>query len=38
MPDLDPDRMADYFDVDLRELPDGERRSERMDEELKGNR
>jgi transcriptional regulator with XRE-family HTH domain len=36
MPDLDIlIEMADYFDVDLRELLDGERRSERMDEELK---
>ena len=36
MPDLDIlIEMADYFDVDLRELLDGERRSERMNEELK---
>jgi len=36
MPDLDIlVEMADYFDVDLRELLDGERRSEKMDEELK---
>ena len=27
--------MADYYDVDLRELLDGERKSERMDKELK---
>ncbi|HOL92258.1 MAG TPA: helix-turn-helix domain-containing protein [Clostridiales bacterium] len=36
MPDLDIlIEMADYFDVDLRELLDGERRSERMNEELR---
>ena len=35
MPDLDIlIEMADYFDVDLRELLDGERRSERMNEEF----
>ncbi len=35
MPDLDIlVEMADYFDVDLRELFDGERKSERMDREL----
>lgn len=27
--------MADYYDIDLRELLDGERKSERMDKELK---
>ncbi len=35
MPDLDLlVEMADYFDVDLRELLDGERKSEKMDKEL----
>lgn len=35
MPDLDIlIEMADYFDVDLRELLDGERKSEKMDKEL----
>lgn len=35
MPDLDIlIEMADYFDVDLRELFDGERKSEKMDKEL----
>lgn len=27
--------MADFFDVDLREILDGERKSEKMNEELK---
>ncbi len=36
MPDLDIlIEMADYFDVDLREILDGERKSEKMDKELK---
>ena len=36
MPDLDIlVEMSDYFNVDLRELLDGERRSEKMNEELK---
>lgn len=36
MPDLDILlEMADYFDVDIRELLEGERRSEKMNEELK---
>ena len=35
MPDLDIlVEMVDYFDVDLRELLDGERKSEKMDKEL----
>lgn len=35
MPDLDIIiEMADYFDVDLRELLDGERKSEKMNKEL----
>ena len=35
MPDLDLlVEMADYYDVDLRELLDGERKSEKMDKEL----
>lgn len=35
MPDLDIlVEMADYYDVDLRELFDGERKSEKMDKEL----
>src|SRR5690606_10148952 len=36
MPDLDVlIEMADFFDVDLRELLDGERRNGKMDKELK---
>lgn len=36
MPDLDIlIEMADFFDVDLREILDGERKSEKMDKELK---
>ena len=36
MPDLDIlIEMSDYYDVDIRELLDGERKSERMDQELK---
>ena len=36
MPDLDIlVEMADFYDVDLREILDGERKSEKMDEELK---
>lgn len=36
MPDLDIlVELADYYDVDIRELLDGERRSEQMDKELK---
>lgn len=36
MPDLDIlIAMADYYDVDLRELLDGERKSEKMKEEMK---
>ena len=36
MPDLDIlVEMADFFDVDLREILDGERKSEKMNEELK---
>ena len=36
MPDLDIlIEMADYYDVDLRELLDGERKSEKMNEEMK---
>lgn len=36
MPDLDVlIEMADYYDVDLRELFDGERKSEKMNKELK---
>ncbi len=36
MPDLDIlIEMADFFDVDLREILDGERKSEKMNEELK---
>lgn len=36
MPDLDIlIEMADYFDVDLREILDGERKSGKMDKELK---
>lgn len=36
MPDLDIlIEMADFYDVDLREILDGERKSERMDKELK---
>ncbi len=35
MPDLDLlVEMADYFDVDLRELLDGERKSEKMNKEM----
>lgn len=35
MPDLDVlIEMADYFDVDIRELLDGERKSEKMNKEL----
>ncbi len=36
MPDLDIlIEMADFFDVDLREILDGERRSEKMNQQLK---
>ena len=36
MPDLDTlVEMADYYEIDLRELLDGERKSEKMNEELK---
>lgn len=36
MPDLDIlIEMADFYDVDLREILDGERKSEKMDKELK---
>lgn len=36
MPDLDVlIEIADYYDVDLREILDGERKSEQMDKELK---
>ncbi len=36
MPDLDIlIEMADFFNVDLREILDGERKSEKMDKELK---
>lgn len=36
MPDLDIlIEMADYFDVDLREILDGERKIDKMDQELK---
>lgn len=36
MPDLDIlVELADYYDVDIRELLDGERRSEQMDKEMK---
>ena len=36
MPDLDTlVEMADYYEIDLRELLDGERKSEEMNEELK---
>ena len=36
MPDLDTlIQMADYYEIDLRELLDGERKSEKMNEELK---
>lgn len=36
MPDLDIlVEMADFYDVDLREILDGERKSEKMNEELK---
>ncbi len=36
MPDLDIlIEMADYYDVDLRELLDGERKSEKMNKEMK---
>ncbi|MGN1414471.1 MAG: helix-turn-helix domain-containing protein [Anaerovoracaceae bacterium] len=36
MPDLDLlIEMADFYDVELRELLDGERKSEKMDQELK---
>ena len=36
VPDLDIlVEMADYFEVDLRELLDGERKKEKMDKELK---
>ena len=36
MPDLDMlIEMADYYEVDLRELIDGERKSEKMNEEVK---
>ena len=35
LPDLDLlIEMADYYDVDLREILDGERKSEKMDKEL----
>lgn len=36
LPDLDIlIELSDYYDVDLRELIDGERKSEQMDKELK---
>ena len=36
MPDLDTlIEMADYYEIDLREFLDGERKSEKMNEELK---
>lgn len=36
MPDLDTlVEMADYYEIDLRELLDGERKSEKMNKELK---
>lgn len=36
LPDVDIlIEMADYYEVDLRELIDGERKSEKMNEELK---
>lgn len=36
MPDLDTlIEMADFYEIDLRELLDGERKSEKMNEELK---
>ena len=36
MPDLDTlVEMADYYEIDLRELLDGERKSENMNEEVK---
>ena len=36
MPDLDIlIEMADYYNVDIRELLDGERRSEQMNQEMK---
>ncbi len=36
MPDLDTlIQMADYYEIDLRELLDGERKSEKMNEEQK---
>ena len=36
MPDLDTlIEMADYYEIDLRELLDGEWKSEKMNEELK---
>ena len=36
MPDLDTlVEMADYYEIDLRELLDGERKSEKINEELK---
>ena len=36
MPDLDTlIEMADYYEIDLRELLDGERKSEKMNEELR---
>ena len=36
MPDLDVlIEMADFYDVDIRELIDGERKSEKMDQETK---
>ena len=36
LPDLDIlIEMADYFDIDLREIIDGERKSEKMNEEMK---
>ncbi|MDO5410618.1 MAG: helix-turn-helix domain-containing protein [Lachnospiraceae bacterium] len=36
LPDLDTlIEMADYYEIDLRELLDGERKSERMNEEIK---
>ncbi|MBQ6695441.1 MAG: helix-turn-helix domain-containing protein [Lachnospiraceae bacterium] len=36
MPDLDTlIELADYYEIDLRELLDGERKSEKMNEELK---
>ena len=36
MPDLDTlIEMSDYYEIDLRELLEGERKSEKMNEELK---